>query len=55
MILVKGVHAIKHTFLQKLKQTIAEIERRFTERGVGFGERGNVDGALARKILERAL
>lgn len=37
------------------EQTIAEIERRFTERGVGFGERGNVDGALARKILERAL
>lgn len=37
------------------EQTIAEIERRFTERGVGFGERGNVDSALARKILERAL
>lgn len=35
--------------------TIVEIERRFTERGVGFGEQGNVDGALTRKILERAL
>ena len=37
------------------EETIAEIERRFTERGVGFGERGNIDGKVARKILEKAL
>ena len=35
--------------------TIAEIERRFTERGVGHGERGNIDGKMTRQILERAL
>ena len=35
--------------------TIAEIERRFTERGVSLGERGNIDGKLTRKILEKAL
>ena len=31
-----------------------EIARRFTERGVAFGEDANVDGPLARAILERA-
>lgn len=35
--------------------TIDEIERRFTERGVGHGERGNIDGKVTRQILERAL
>ena len=35
--------------------TIAEIEHRFTERGVSLGERGNIDGKLTRKILEKAL
>lgn len=34
------------------EDTIAEIERRFNERGVKFGEDGDVDGAVARKILE---
>lgn len=33
-------------------ETIREIERRFTERKVGFGEDRDVDGAVARKILE---
>lgn len=37
------------------EETIAEIERRFNERGVAFGEAGNVTGAVARKILENAL
>lgn len=32
--------------------SILEIERRFTSRGLTYGELGNVDGALARKILE---
>ena len=32
-----------------------EIERRFNERGVKYGENGNVTGAVARKILETAL
>ncbi|MDR0370234.1 MAG: iron-containing alcohol dehydrogenase [Prevotellaceae bacterium] len=32
--------------------TIAEIERRFTERRVAFGENGNVDATIARRILE---
>ncbi len=31
---------------------ILEIERRFNERHAAFGEAGNVDGAMARKILE---
>ena len=31
-----------------------EIARRFTERGVAFGEDANVDGTVARAILERA-
>lgn len=35
--------------------TIAEIERRFAERGTALGERGNIDAKVARKILERAL
>ena len=34
------------------EDVIAEIERRFTERGVHFGEDGLVDGPTARKILE---
>lgn len=37
------------------EETITEIERRFTERGVGFGECGNIDGKVAREILLRAL
>ena len=32
--------------------TILEIERRFNERHAAFGEAGNVNGAMARKILE---
>ncbi|WP_295912021.1 iron-containing alcohol dehydrogenase [uncultured Alistipes sp.] len=35
--------------------TIAEIERRFNAAGVKFGEAQNVDGAMARRILEAAL
>ena len=34
------------------EDTILEIERRFNERGVAFGEGGNVTGTVARKILE---
>lgn len=34
------------------EEVIAEIEKRFNERGVAFGENQNVDGAMARKILE---
>lgn len=34
--------------------TIAEIERRFNERGVSFGEAANVTGSVARRILEAA-
>ncbi len=37
------------------EETIAEIERRFTERGVTFGEDGKLDGAMARRVLESAL
>lgn len=33
------------------EDTIAEIERRFNERRVAFGEAGNVDGAMAARIL----
>jgi NADP-dependent alcohol dehydrogenase len=33
------------------EETIAEIERRFTSRGVAFGEGRNVDGAKAAEIL----
>jgi NADP-dependent alcohol dehydrogenase len=33
------------------EDTIREIERRFTERGVAFGEADNVDGRLAAEIL----
>lgn len=33
-------------------ETINEIERRFNERGVAFGENQNVDGAMAKKILQ---
>ncbi len=35
--------------------TIAEIERRFTTLGVHYGEANNVDGAMARRILEACL
>ncbi|NDW12330.1 iron-containing alcohol dehydrogenase [Bacteroides sp. 214] len=31
---------------------IAEVERRFTERGIKVGEGRNVDGKMARKVLE---
>ena len=34
------------------EETIAEIERRFNALGVHYGEAGNVDGAMARRILE---
>lgn len=34
------------------QQTIDEIERRFTQRGVAFGENRNVDGKMAREVLE---
>lgn len=37
------------------EETIAEIERRFTTEGSAFGESGNVDGQMARRILEAAL
>lgn len=37
------------------QETIAEIERRFNERGVKYGENANVTGAVAREILESAL
>ena len=33
------------------EETISEVERRFNERGVAFGEGRNVDGAMAKKIL----
>lgn len=33
-------------------ETIDEIERRFVARDVHFGEKGNVDGAMTRRILE---
>lgn len=32
--------------------TIATIEKRFNEKGVAYGEAHNVDGAMARRILE---
>lgn len=35
--------------------TVAEIERRFDAAGVRYGEAQNVDGALARRILEACL
>lgn len=34
------------------EETIAEIEKRFNDRHVAFGENQNVDGSIARKILE---
>lgn len=34
------------------EESIAEIERRFNASGVHYGEQSNVDGAMARKILE---
>ena len=37
------------------QETIAEIERRFNAAGVHYGEAGNVDGAMARRILEACL
>lgn len=37
------------------EETIAEIERRFNSRNVHFGECHNVDGTVARAILEAAL
>jgi NADP-dependent alcohol dehydrogenase len=36
-------------------ETIDEIERRFAERKVKFGENRTVDSAVARKILEKVL
>lgn len=37
------------------EETIAQIERRFAERGTVLGEQGNIDANVARQILERAL
>lgn len=37
------------------EETIAEIERRFNATGVRHGEAANVDGAMARRILEACL
>lgn len=37
------------------EETIAEIERRFNASGVRHGEAANVDGAMARRILEACL
>ncbi|WP_295936833.1 iron-containing alcohol dehydrogenase [uncultured Alistipes sp.] len=37
------------------EQTIAEIQRRFNAAGDAFGEAQNVDGAMARRILEACL
>lgn len=34
------------------EETIAEVERRFNANGYAFGEAQNVDGAMARRILE---
>lgn len=34
------------------EETIAEVERRFNAAGYAFGEAENVDGAMARRILE---
>jgi NADP-dependent alcohol dehydrogenase len=34
------------------QETIDEIERRFNARGVRFGEKGNVNGSMAKKILQ---
>ncbi len=36
-------------------RTINEIERRFNDRGVRFGENRNIDGATVKRILEKAL
>ncbi|WP_321480527.1 iron-containing alcohol dehydrogenase [uncultured Bacteroides sp.] len=36
-------------------ETIDEIERRFNEREVAYGENGNVTGAVARQILESCI
>ncbi len=36
-------------------ETIDEIERRFNERKVAYGENGNVTGAVARQILESCI
>lgn len=47
-----------HTRLSELnigEETIAEIEDRFNKRGVKFGEGKNVNGAVARVILECCL
>ena len=35
--------------------TIATIEERFNRTGVHYGEAGNVDGVMARRILENCL
>lgn len=37
------------------RDTVIEIERRFNERGVGLGEKQNIDGPTARRILEGAM
>jgi len=37
------------------QETIDEIERRFNTRGVKFGEGGNVDGTMAKTILQDRL
>ena len=37
------------------EETVAEIERRFNAGGWKYGEEGNVDGVMARRILEACL
>ncbi len=37
------------------RDTVLEIERRFNERGVAYGENGSVTGAVARAILEKVM
>ncbi len=37
------------------EKTIAEVERRFTAEGADYGEKENVDGKMARRILEACL
>ncbi len=37
------------------EKTIAEVEKRFNERGAKYGEDGDVNGAMARKILEACM
>ena len=65
--LIAEAIALTRTFFQSLglrtslseagagQAIIDTISQRFTERGVQLGEAKNVDGAMARRILEKAL